>query len=643
MPRRSKRDRPVPLDKEVRKAERTARKSDRLATKAIRLADKMTGDHLPDWAERVAGELLGWGTNAGLGALSMSGIPGVSTAAGVAGTLSSWFGFVQKPGARTPANPKNTARNPGPPRTVPTYSALAHPAGVRPDMTVNRSHFFPQLRTDSVTETAVPIASGIQLKPLEQTNDLPGGNARTGSFRLFLGSLPASAVAGDILASVPLDLLTGRLAGTKAAYEGKEWDLVTWMGASALYLPNSAATASGGIIVVCSPDPTNTIGSVAHDARVDAAFQYGPNMLASNLWETGMAMRLSIDSERKYQSFSVATDSDEALKLGGAGRVEFICSGSYSGSSSPGMLALDAELLFTNQVPITASGSSSTEATSQVIFTDATTSSQVMRSENTDYTWQALVGATAGTGGLLGRLPFAQTPSDSKFDFMTIAGGSIPATSAVGFNLTTPGFVKGGLSALGFRFVSFDTGTAIYTISVPPGSWALECVAGSSSTTMGTITFSGPTVTLNNTRSNTFQTGTISQSTCQVDGGATGSSFGVKIGAPSATPSTNTQSCIYLFRATRVNSTFTRLIDNYCAGKMLINDSLAELELTNTITDAVEAAEEGTSQAPLAAPIARRNAPIEDIEDLPLSTALHWHKRGLITDGEMLNCLRGCK
>jgi hypothetical protein len=521
---------------------------------------------------------------------------------------SNWFGFVQKP---------TDVAQPG------KFNVLAKPSGVRPDMTVNRSHFLPQLAKGSITETAVPLAPDIQLKPIEQTMDMPGGQGKAASFRVFLGSLPASAVAGDVLVSVPLDLLTGRLSSTKAAYEGKEWDLVCWMAASAIYYPNASATTSGGIIVVCSPDPTRTIADVARDARVDAAFQYGPNMLASNLWSTGMALKLAIDSERKYQSFSVATDSDEALKLGGAGRVEFICSGSYSGTSSPGMLAMDIEVMFTNQVPISISGSSASSSASLAVFYDATVVAQTMRSLDSNYTWQAFVGGTAGTGGTFGLLPFTSTPADAQFDFMSKGNPSNLNTAGGAYSTTNPQFTKGGLSSLGFRFVSYDAASARYTLSCPPGKWSLMLMGANTHVTMGTITFSGPLVVTNySTSVFTYgPSGTMTRAACTVDGGATGAQFQVSIGAPSGTPVSASASCLYEMRATMVVSTFTRLIDGFAAARLLASDRFALLELENTVTDTVEAAEEQMLQSQIDP---------STLSDPLIDIAEEWANRGLV-------------
>jgi len=547
--------------------------------KAVRTANKVTGDHLSPGMERVIGELLGTGANLGLAAMAGSGIPGVSTIGALGGMVSGAVGFISQPKVAN-SHPLLAVRN--------NPSALhiaSRPLGVRSGITVNRSHFLPQLMKSGESQGTVALSPDVQVRSFEHGADVSMGtcDGHMESVRVFVGQLPIAATYGDIIASFPLDLLTSVLKSTKAAYIAHEWDLVCWCAASLIYFPTAAATEAGGLIAVSSPDPTRSLAGVAASERVRAAFEYGPDMLASNLWSDGMAMRIEIDEERKYQSFKTALDSDEALKLGGAGRVEVICSGTYSGTNSPGMLAMDLDLMFLDQVSIEATGPSPanggicSRAEFYNVSSGATT--PTWASDGSQFSNHGLFDSLIGPGNAYGPLPFSghESGTGNAFNAMLHCTPGEVNTSTGGGYVKNSAPVKGGLAALGWRYIGF-TGGGAYKLAVPPGEWFITVCFGSDAGDSGSFTIAredGVAVP-QDIGSAPYGTGRLYRLAATISSPAIGCNLLLSRLARVTPTSSATASVYFSCSAGRIRSTSTRnpLIDHFAALQIVHSDPL---------------------------------------------------------------------
>jgi hypothetical protein len=579
-------------DRKAADADREAHKSDRLATKAIREVNKLTGSHVPDGIVSIMGDILGGGVNLALGGLEMAGIPGVSTAAGIAGALSGAFGFLKRPETMRAYLP-----NKSPQRHLVVGQesrGLANKAqGVQRDRTTLRSHFWPCLASATSSST-VSLAPDVQLTSFERGSDLtPDGAIHSESCRVFLAELPSTAVYGDIIASIPLDLLEDLLATTQAAYVARAYDLVIWAGAALGYMPTCAATTSGGMIAVSTPDPTRSLAVFSPGERVKRAFSYGDGMMASNLWSEGSVMKIQLDPERKYQTFKTSPDSDEALKLGAAGRVEVVCSGSWDTSgASPGMLFMDMEFLFIGQVPAAYSSTSVESAGGSCSFYDLTTVLRPFCDSFSDpITLSEFVNGPAAS--ISAPTGFNESANGELMNFCISSGPTKKSVGGVN-DMADPQFLNsGGCKGMGITGKGYPDGS--FAFYFPAGSWYL----------MYTISFTGvgaqspstlqlianvPGVTIDSsTVLDTFTAGARSMIVAQIEV-ESGSQGIVSLYRPK--PTAMSAATVRMDIAWRISrkagssaSRINPLIDNYTAKILRKFDRFASAELDNYVPD----------------------------------------------------------
>lgn len=233
--------------------------------------------------------------------------------------------------------------------------------------TILRQHFIPKAARLGSSNAAggIGFASDVKLTNFESSAPVTtphGTNGQNISGRAYLFPLPATAVRGELIASVPLDMAVGLLATSRMQAQAVLYNRVKWVGFSLIYVPTCAVDTDGAIMIIGASDPRRTIASFpAGEARIVAATQYGSNSAMSRVWEP-LAFSTPLDDGIKYQNMQPVVGDDE--RFVSPGIVELLCTSSWT-DESPGwiMFEYDAILLEPVPAPFQNSSTSSTAGT----------------------------------------------------------------------------------------------------------------------------------------------------------------------------------------------------------------------------------------------------------------------------------------
>jgi hypothetical protein len=168
--------------------------------------------------------------------------------------------------------------------------------------------------------------------------------------RQFIGRLPDTALAGELLASIPLDMTEGPLATTRLATLSHLYDRIKWNHVALVYVPTCSAATEGAVTLASWTDPTRSLADYAEGSnRINAALTMEQNVVNSQLWQGTGLMPDEIETPRFQSTKGFANDDDE-LRFQAAGRLEAMALSSWTQTSSPGLLYIEASVIAQNDI-----------------------------------------------------------------------------------------------------------------------------------------------------------------------------------------------------------------------------------------------------------------------------------------------------
>lgn len=214
----------------------------------------------------------------------------------------------------------------------------------------------------SLGATGVPFrtAGGVGLAQYHEAMPLTvkgaAGEWHAVESRQFIGRVPDTALAGELLASIPLDLTQGPLATTRLATLTHLYDRIKWNHVALVYVPTCSAATEGAVTLASWTDPTRTLADYEEGSdRINAALTMERNVVNSQLWEPTGLMPDEIETPR-FQSTKGFANEDDELRFQAAARLEAMALSSWTLTSSPGLLYIEASVIAQNDIVVPGKG-----------------------------------------------------------------------------------------------------------------------------------------------------------------------------------------------------------------------------------------------------------------------------------------------
>lgn len=350
-------------DKRKRKTkEKTVEK--RVERKETTFLERTLASVLPsDEIAAMAADVIGFGMDAA-SAFDPTPMSGLAIAAGRATGL---FSVPRKQQLYAPQFMSSYKQRPskgissGPP-VIDRRMSILHSVVIPRRLGALRDRHLGGPRTRNLRSEAIPFAvsGGVGLAnyhetfPLEVKGAL--GEWHSIESRQFITRLPNTASAGEILASIPIDVSAGALAHTRLAELAGLYGRLKWNHVAFVLAPTCSAATEGAVSLAAWTDPAHTLADFAEgDERINAALTMEENCKNSQLWEAVALVPDEIETPRFQDQTTGHNETDIELRQTAAGRLELMALSSWATTGSPGLVYLEASLIGQNDVASTQS------------------------------------------------------------------------------------------------------------------------------------------------------------------------------------------------------------------------------------------------------------------------------------------------